>query len=155
MLAFHIEAQNAALLIRRRAHEYIFEAFEVSCPNEVVTSSLGRLERTFPGEAMVILQAQMDDATFRKPFAEMLSKMHASTPQGAYRVTKKAGEVRSEIRDAIKPKYFTEMVFAILRSMGEPADIARIHKFMRDEVLWSNVLYPWRRSPLWTVLRVS
>ncbi|KAH8699393.1 hypothetical protein GQ44DRAFT_632794 [Phaeosphaeriaceae sp. PMI808] len=155
VLAFHVKAQNAALYIRRQKHHYTFETFEVSCPNANVTGTQGRLERSLPAEAMSISTAQMGDPAFREPFVEMLVKMDALTPRDAYRVSRKANKQLAEIRDAVDPRYFTEMVFAILRGMGEAADIPRIQKHIRDEVLWSEAFAPWRRSPLWIVLRVA
>jgi hypothetical protein len=154
-LAFHIKAQNAALLIRRQEDQYVFETFEVSCPNAIVIGSQGRIQRSLPSEAITISAEQMDDPTFREPFAEILIKMDAFTPEDAYRMAKKAGAKLGEIRNAVYPRYFTEMVFGILRGMGKPADILRIRKHVRDDVIWSDALTPWRRSPLWMVLRVA
>jgi hypothetical protein len=115
----------------------------------------GRVQRSLPSEAIKISAIHMDDPTFRTPFAEMLIKLDAFTPEDAYRMAKKAGTKLGEIRNAIDPRYFTEMVFGILRGMGKPMDILRIHKHVRDDVIWSNALTPWRRSPLWMVLRVA
>ncbi|TLD29710.1 p-loop containing nucleoside triphosphate hydrolase protein [Venturia nashicola] len=155
ILVFHIKAQNAALFIRRQGDEYVFETFEVSCPNAVVMSTAGRVQRDLPSEAIAISAAQMDDPTFRTPFVEMLVKLDVFTPGDAYRKAQKAGEEQIEVRNAIDPRYFTEMVFGILRGMGEARDIHRVHKHVRDDVIWSEALAPWRRSPLWLVLRVA
>jgi hypothetical protein len=142
-------------LIRREANLYVFETFEVSCPNGTVTGNQGRLQRSLPSEAIAISAKQMNDIAFRTPFAEMLVKLDAFTPEDAYRTAKKAGEKLVEIRNAVDPRYFTEMVFGILRGMGTPADIPRTLKHVRDDVIWSAALIPWRRSPLWMVLRVA
>ncbi|KAH6696400.1 hypothetical protein BKA61DRAFT_498041 [Leptodontidium sp. MPI-SDFR-AT-0119] len=47
------------------------------------------------------------------------------------------------------------MLTGILRGIGQPVDAARIHKRTCDDVLWNNVLKPWRQSPLWLLLRVT
>lgn len=155
MLVFHIKSQNAALFVRREEDEYIFEAFEVSCPNAIVMSTAGRVRRNFPSEAITISYSQINDPTFRTTLVETLIRLDVFTPKDAYRKSKKGGKEQEEIRNAIDPCYLTEMLFGILRGMGKSRDIHRIHKHIRDDVIWSNALAPWRRSPLWLVLRVS
>lgn len=115
----------------------------------------GRVQRDLPSEAIVISAAQMNDPTFRTPFVETLVKFDAFTPEGAYRKAQKVGKEQIEIRNAIDPRYFTEMVFGVLRGTGKAKDIHQVHKHIRDDVMWSNALAPWRRSPLWLVLRVA
>jgi hypothetical protein len=53
----------------------------------------------------------------------------------------------TEIRDTVYPKLVTEMLTGILRGVGQPAHVSRIHKRTRDDVLWNDALKPWRRSP--------
>jgi hypothetical protein len=43
----------------------------------------------------------------------------------------------------------------ILHGMGKEAQINRITKRVADEVCWHSARNPWRRSPLWLVLRVA
>ncbi|QDS77180.1 hypothetical protein FKW77_001966 [Venturia effusa] len=155
VLAFHIKPQNSALFIRRADDLYVFETFEVSCPNAAIMGTLGRLQRTLPSEAVAISSTDMLDSSFRIPFTEMLIKLDSFTPENAYRSSSKAGSKMGEIRNAVDPRYFTELVFGILRGIGKPKDILRVDKNVRDDVNWSDVLHPWRRSPLWTVLRVA
>ena len=47
------------------------------------------------------------------------------------------------------------MLTGILRAVGQPREVSRIHKHARDDVLCQNTLKPWRRSPAWLVLRVA
>lgn len=95
----------------------------------------------------------VQDATFRRPFAEMLAKLDAEAPHDALPIATKAGTKSYEIRDTTSPHFITEMVMGILRGIGGPVDIPRIHKHTREEVLWSDTLKPWRRSPLWLFVR--
>lgn len=155
ILVFHIKAQNAALFIRREGDEYTFETFEVSCPNAIVMSTAGRVQRDLPSEAVAISSAQINDPTFRAPLVETLIKLDAFTPEDAYRKSKKSGGKQEEIRNAIEPHYITQFLFGILRGTGMAKDIHRVHKHVRDDVNWSNAFAPWRRSPLWLVLRVA
>ncbi|KAF2759861.1 hypothetical protein EJ05DRAFT_463267 [Pseudovirgaria hyperparasitica] len=155
VLAFNVKAQNAALLIRCHESKYIFEAFEVSCPNASVTGTKGRLNRIFPQEAIMISSSIMSDPAFRLPFSDMLVDLAKTTPEDAYKISRKAQRNLPEIRDVIDPRYFTELAFGILRGIGTPVEIPRIEKRAQDEVLWSDTYCCWRRSPLWTVLRVA
>ncbi|KAE9976350.1 hypothetical protein BLS_002095 [Venturia inaequalis] len=155
MLVFHIKAQNAALFIRREGDEYVFETFEVSSPNAVVMSTAGRVQRNLPSEAIAISSAQMNDPTFCAPFVEMLVQLDEFTPEDAYRSSRKGGGEQGEIRNAINPHYITSFLLGMLRGMGKARDIHRVDKHVRDDVIWSDALAPWRRSPLWLVLRVA
>lgn len=47
------------------------------------------------------------------------------------------------------------MLSGIIRAVGRPYDAYRVHKYTREEILWDNALLPWRRSPLWLLLRVA
>jgi hypothetical protein len=47
------------------------------------------------------------------------------------------------------------MLTGILRGIGQPLDVLRIYKRTRDDVLWDDAPKPWRRSPLWLLLRVA
>lgn len=98
---------------------------------------------------------RVDDPNFRKPFANMLAKLDILTPADAYEIVRKAEGDIGEIRHSIDPRYVTDMVFGMLRAIGSPIDGPKVYKHMRDDVLWSGVFAPWRRSPLWTVLRVA
>lgn len=68
----------------------------------------------------------------------------------------KAGIVVSSDRESSHPMFITEMLTGILRGFGQPADVKRIQKRIADDVLWAHgSAIPWRRSPLWLVIRVS
>jgi hypothetical protein len=60
-----------------------------------------------------------------------------------------------DIKDTAHPQYITEMLTGILRGLGEPANIKRICKRIGDDVLGGEGMLPWRRSPLWLLIRVA
>lgn len=43
----------------------------------------------------------------------------------------------------------------VLRGIGSPVLVSSISKNTRDEVLWDQTALPWRRSPMWLLIRVS
>jgi hypothetical protein len=120
----------------------------VSCPNAVIIGTQDRSRRSFPKKAIETSTRQMHEVTLRLSFVEMLMKLDSFTPKGAYRKAKKAGAELGEVRNAVDPRYFTELVFGILRGMGKPTEILKVHKRVRNDVILSNALTPWRRSPL-------
>ena len=156
MLAFHIRSQNAGLIVRRPSLEqFTFESFELSPTASAVMTAKGRLRRCFPGPAIAVGQDRMADGFFRKALAQLLAELDTKTPLEAWPAVSKSGSKSPEVRDSINPKFVTEMLTGILRGVGQPVDVAHIHKRTRDDVLWHNALQPWRRSPLWLLLRVA
>ena len=155
VISFHLRGQNAGLIMRKLPECYVFECFELSATSEAVTSTKGRLQRSFPGPAIAITSDRMQDLSLCKALAQMLVQLDAQSPQEAWQKVSKAGSKTSEIRETLDPKHATEMLMGILRGIGEPVDIIRISKRTRDEVMWNNALKPWRRSPLWLLIRVA
>ena len=155
VLAFHIRSQNAGLIVRRLPQQFSFESFELSPTTKAVMTTKGRLRRCFPGPAIAVSQDRVADSSFREALAQLLTELDANTPKEAWPVVKKAHSEAIEVRDSIHPKFITEMLTGILRGIGQSVDAARIHKRTRDDVLWDSAFKPWRRSPLWLMLRVA
>ncbi|KAF2490220.1 hypothetical protein BU16DRAFT_470287 [Lophium mytilinum] len=154
-LALHISAQNAALFIRKSESSTAFGSFELSPSTRMVMSCKGRLRRSIPGPAIDIPNTVLADMTFRDPVVETLVKFSSDTPYVVKPSTKKAGSTVNEIRETIDPILVTGMLTGALRAVGTPADVVRIQKNTRDDVLWDNKLRPWRRSPFWLLLRAA
>ena len=154
ILLFYIRGQNAGLIIRAAPKQFAFESFELSPTAAAVMASKGRLLRSFPGPAITLDSEKMAEPSFQEALAELLARLDINTPIESVPVVSKAGSHTTEIRDTVHPQFVTEMLTGILRGMGEPADVSRIHKRTRDDVLWKDALKPWRRSSLWLLLRV-
>lgn len=151
-----IRAQNAALLINKRGESTVHvEAFELSPPNESVTTSLGRLRRSFPGPALALDLKIFKNAGFVESAAHTLAKMSHQPVADTKSKVKKEGRQHIEDRDTTHPKVVTELFIGFLRPMCEDADVSRICKNTREEVIWRNNRSPWRRSPLWLLVRVA
>ena len=156
VFAMHIHAQNAALIVRRLdpANFVQFEVFEVSPKNADIMKTEGKLLCSYPGPAIrVPVDTFMDDC-FLQELSSFLVQMDVdildSTPTAS-----KAKSVVQEVRETVHPKYISGLLVGILRGFGQPADVNRITKRIGDEVLWRDAYKPWRRSPLWLVLRVT
>ncbi|PVH87759.1 hypothetical protein DL98DRAFT_544883 [Cadophora sp. DSE1049] len=149
VLALQITQQNAGLVIRKQAHTYSFETFELSASSRAVTTTIGRLVRRFPGLIIAVEDERVRDRNFRRHFTNCLRTLDSETldntlshPVGAF-------------RDSVHPQFATEWLPGILRGIGSPLKVSRIFKRTRDEVLWGDGSEPWRRSPRWMLIRLA
>nr|POE46995.1 hypothetical protein CFP56_00327 [Quercus suber] len=154
-IALHISAQNAGVLISKIEGNIAFEVFELSPPNSVVYSTSGRLRRTFPGCAVSIDAAIFLEDGFQAAVAHTLSRMSQQEADGMQPQVKKTGKAVDEDRDTTNPALVTELFVSFLKAAGSSIDSLSISKSTREEVLWDDARSPWRRSPLWLLLRVS
>jgi hypothetical protein len=70
--------------------------------------------------------------------------------------TKKAGSMVFEPRDTVQPALITQMLMSLLEANGNRTFPPLLKKRVRDDVSWDHSgEKPWRRSPLWLVLRVA
>ncbi|KAF8555164.1 hypothetical protein OG21DRAFT_1572590 [Imleria badia] len=154
VLAFLIRAQNVAVLFRKQKDVTIFESFEVSPKAENVMTAQGRLICSYPGPAIEIPNTVFQDDSFLSELANYLVHMNDDILDAAP-TSRKAQSTVTETRDTTHPRYITELLTGILRSVGRPADIVRIVKRIGDDVVWNNSKLPWRRSSLWLLIRVA
>lgn len=155
MIPLHIHEQNAGVILSRIETGILFEAFELCPLNHAAMSTKGRLCRYFPGPAVVIPTATFDDAEFQSTLAKTLSKMCIQKAIGMTPTVRKSKNNVQETRDTTHPRLVTELLFSMLSAFSSPANTQRIQKNTREDVLWKDALLPWRRSPLWLLVRVS
>ncbi|KAK2038276.1 hypothetical protein LZ31DRAFT_479197 [Colletotrichum somersetense] len=154
-IPLHIREQNAGVLITKAENALHVESFELSPTNKSVITTKGRLRRSFPGKAVGISLTIAREPGFYKTLAATLAKMSAQPAPDTQPKANKAGQAQDEHRDTTHPKIVTELLNAFLQSVGQPLDGTRIWKNTREEVLWKNGRFPWRRSPTWMLIRVS
>ncbi|KAI9055047.1 hypothetical protein LZ554_000013 [Drepanopeziza brunnea f. sp. 'monogermtubi'] len=150
VLALHITQQNAGLLIRKLPQRFQFESFELSAKSQVVMSTVGRLVRSFPGAAIAVDQTKVSTPGFRDVLTETLSALESEVMDES--LSKGPGHAP---RDSVSPHFVTEWLPGILRGLGSPVAISRIHKRTRDEVIFGGGPEPFRRSPRWLLLKVA
>ena len=155
VLLVPIKAQNAMLILRRTQETVVFECFEASPSADAVMGCKGSLLRTFPTHARAVNISTFDDLRFRNELAAALSKLDTEVVNEMMPQSQKAGSKMAEIRDTAHPGLVSDMLMAILASLGDPVQAQQVSKRTRDDVLWSNTLVPWRRSPLWLAIRVT
>ena len=150
----HVRAQNAAVIVRVLVDHVQFEMFEVSPPASVVTSTNGKLLCSYPGPAVQVSPEAFSNTCFLQEISSFLIQMDADMLDSTA-TTVKAGSTVREVRETAHPRYISELLVGILRGFGQPASVDRITKRIGDEALWNNAYEPWRRSPLWLVIRVA
>ena len=154
-VAVKVSAQNAAVLITRRAEELVFEAFELSAQDEHVIATKGRLVRTFPGLAVATTVSLLRDSDFTTMVVNTLSTMCSQQVSEMQPKSNKGGQEQDEERDTTHPAMVTELFMGMLAGIGEHTTVSTISKNTRDEVLWHKAKLPWRRSPMWLLIRVA
>ncbi|KAK4495018.1 hypothetical protein PRZ48_013345 [Zasmidium cellare] len=153
-VAVHVAAQNAGVLITRLERELVFEQFELSPSNEAVYMSPGRLVRKFPASAITVDAARLHQDDFTSTVAGTLSTMASQEVPGMKPESKKTGISHTEDRDSTRPAIVSELFFGMLRGIGNLHNASCISKNTRDEVIFNNARRPWRRSPMWLLVRV-
>ncbi|PHH83232.1 hypothetical protein CDD82_2843 [Ophiocordyceps australis] len=153
--AFHITAQNAGILASNSDNFVCFEFFELSPVNSQVHDTRGRLIRHFPASAIRISLETFSQSEFQAVMAKTMAKMSHQVVPGTKEKVRKAEQDHDEERDTTHPRIVTELLMSILRGMGEMTDVEGIRKNTREEVMWNTDRRPWRRSPLWLLIRVS
>jgi len=70
--------------------------------------------------------------------------------------TNKAGSSAYESRDTVDPSLISQMLMTLLEANGQHISPTLLRKRVRDDVCWADgAEKPWRRCPLWLVLRVA
>ncbi|RDH27534.1 hypothetical protein BDQ94DRAFT_163521 [Aspergillus welwitschiae] len=133
----------------------IFDAFEASPRAADVLSAKGGLLRQFPGLSVAVPACVVDEPKFCSWLAGEISRLSSETVDKMVPTTRKAGAQALEERDAIHPGMVTENHMIQLLARGTYNNWPSFDKHMRDEVNWRNSRLPWRRSPLWLVIRVT
>ena len=155
----HIRAQNAALIVRRLATAdfVLFEVFEVLPLMSAVMKTERKLLCSYPGPAIQIPADIFTDRCFSRELSSFLVQMDVDR----FGSTPITSEENSTVHESVHPRYISELLVGILRGCGgRPAVVNRITKRIGDEVLLNTSgkqgqAKPWRRSPLWLILRVT
>ncbi|KAL4918888.1 hypothetical protein BDW62DRAFT_200285 [Aspergillus aurantiobrunneus] len=97
----------------------------------------------------------VDDLAFCKYLAHSLCHLNHEVVRQMRPKAAESRECIEEIRDTNHPGLITEGLMAQLLPFGEQNAWKSFEKHMRDEVNYDDTKLPWRRSPLWFVIRVA
>ena len=152
----HIRLQNSALIVRNDGRHYHIESFETSAPAAEVLSAENALQWDFPGRAVQVPAAGFLEPAFQASLCDFLEKASIEPVKQFAAKTLKAGSNAYESRDTPSPAVIGQLLMAILEVNGIKASVISTRKRVQDDVCWSDgAENPWRRSPVWLVLRVG
>ncbi|PYH83568.1 hypothetical protein BO82DRAFT_411285 [Aspergillus uvarum CBS 121591] len=154
-LPVHVRCQNAAVLMTRHSDSIHVETFELWPRNEAVNTTVGRLQRQFPGPTFALDRAVFNEPDMQNTIAHALESMSRQPAPGTKPKVKKARQEHDENRDTTNPMMVTELFTTFLRPQCRTVDSLQVRKNTREEVLWLDTLHPWRRSALWLQVRVT
>jgi len=153
-LSLHVKKQNAGLIITKIGSKTNFEQFELSPQNASVFASAGRLVRTFPASAISISNDDLSPEAVAM-IAQTLSTLSTQAAPGMQPQSSKSGQTHDEFRDTTHPGMISEYFMSLLLPLGAFVSVSAVTKRTREEVHWSNAKLPFRRSPLWLLIRVT
>ncbi|KAH8801966.1 hypothetical protein DL96DRAFT_1475929 [Flagelloscypha sp. PMI_526] len=142
-LPLFIRKQNSCLIFRIVDASVVAEAFTVSLPNDDVTVA-------FP-----VTYLQQDE--FVTQLAAVLTQLNSEDVEGSKAHIVRAGSAVEEPRSPPSSKYILDWLVVTLSAL-EPTvapPTRSITKRTADDILWDSAYLPWRRSPLWLVLRLA
>lgn len=133
----------------------MFETFEAMPLAAAVMGSKANLRRSFPGRAILLSIDTFNDPKFIDELASFLHRLDTEQVEMVMAKTTKANSEVLEERDSANPALVNELLIAILAPYGRPFTSQIIVKRNRDDVCWKSAKLPWRRSPVWLVLKVA
>ncbi|KAL2863546.1 uncharacterized protein BJX67DRAFT_384547 [Aspergillus lucknowensis] len=156
-IALHINAQNCGGVAHydTEKENVIIDAFEASATTAAVLDALGPLVRQFPSKSVAIPVAMIDDHQFCEYLAQNVCRLESEVVRGMCPKATEAREYIEEDRDTIHPGLITEGLMVQLLAFGEHNAWKSFDKHSRDDINFENGRLPWRRSPLWFVIKVA
>ncbi|KAF8729325.1 hypothetical protein RHS02_07821, partial [Rhizoctonia solani] len=148
----YIRAQNVGIIIRKQVEYTTFEVFEAQAVAEEIMSTTGKIVRYFPGPAVQIPNSVSENHDFINEVANILSRMNKEALREA-QITRPKND--KDVSGTIHPNYFVQYFLGFLRGIGATFDPPQITKRLADEILWLDARKPWRRSPIWLIVRVA
>lgn len=118
-------------------------------------SSPGKLVRPFPGRAVEVPNSITEDVGFFAEISNLLVTMDNDVLKKSAATITKAGSEVNEDRDSAHPHLISQLFIGILRGMGKEVEPRQVVKRIADDVLWNDAHKPWRRSPVWLIVRVA
>jgi len=147
-ILLHVQAQNAGLIVTKVGTKTNFEQFELSPQNASVFKGAGRLVRTFPASAISITNVNLTPEALSM-IAQTLSTLSSQA------VSNMQPQSNHECRDSTHPGMISEYFMSLLLPIGASVSVPAITKRTREEVHRTNAKSPFRRSPLWLLIRVT
>ena len=109
----------------------------------------------FPASAVEIQNSIFDDVHFRDSLVCRLQQLHSQSISEMNSFIRKTSQHSKAVYESADPSLVTEMFMTILATFGNWIHVQQIQKRDRDDVLCSGDARPWRRSPLWLLIKIT
>ena len=153
---FYLHPQNACLILSMLPEdsEYssVISCFQPSIDNASIMSVSGELSSSYPESSYLIKNKEDINSEI---FARQIAALSKTEISEATASTVRKGQEYHEPRDVNSPKYVSEWLSAVA-SKGSPMSYYPIPivKKITDDVLWKSADLPFRRSGMWTSIKV-
>ncbi|KAL4796142.1 hypothetical protein BDV19DRAFT_398433 [Aspergillus venezuelensis] len=127
----------------------------VSSLSTAILTAPGSLICSFPGQSIALPAAMVEDIEFCKYLSHNLCRLNLEVVR---QMCPKAAEFRNcteEIRNTVHPGLITEGLMSRLLEFGEHNVFRSFEKHVQDDVNFDDGKVPWRRSPLWFLMKVA
>ncbi|KAJ6580988.1 hypothetical protein B0H19DRAFT_1113174 [Mycena capillaripes] len=159
VICFHVNCQNAGVILRRGNEEIFVEFFQASSSAALVTEAKGKLVIQYPFRPRLSLPLH---GTCITSVSALLADLDCTRMPDSLPKTMKAGGAQDELRDVGDIRYITELFGGIARGIAPVENSSQtasstvyVTKRIDDHVLWKDAFLPWRRSPKWLIVRVA
>lgn len=152
----YIGNQNSCIFVQKYSEQAEFKAsisaFQVSMKNNDIMSVACDRVLVYPQVSWYI---ENFEKFCTKEIMDQIEFLGNHKLLSAANSASKKGIEQTELRDAMKCNYVIEWLCGIV-NIGAPhcEDICFIKKKMRDNIMWKEAELPFRRSPLWTTIKV-
>ena len=150
----HVRAQNACILVSRREENILFDVFELSPQDDRVLQTKGRLVRSFPDNSCLIHKDRLLESGLIEALASHIARLSCSEVAEFRFGGSNTGTKPSTSSTPTHPGLVTDYIVSVLSALGAPTTPISITKHTREEVIYSPGGSPWRRSPIWLLIRV-
>ncbi|PVF94234.1 hypothetical protein CPB86DRAFT_53513 [Serendipita vermifera] len=155
VLPLYIAAQNAIVIFRRISEDWMtFEHFEATLPADEVMKKCKKTRMQFPTNPRLLLAWRPDVIAGLANILSYLSVDHSDEA-----LQKPSGIPRRSTPKAGSPRFISEALAGLIRGSQppdtRPCPTTYIIKRLNDHVLGRSAERPWRRSPLWLLVRVA
>ncbi|KAK6519193.1 hypothetical protein TWF281_003882 [Arthrobotrys megalospora] len=133
----------------------IFEAFEASPTSQKALEAESALQWDFPASAVSIPYSTFSAPGFQEELIGFLEQASKESIKRFAAVTAKAASGAWESRDTVDPSLITGLMMTLLEATGTHVAPNILRKRVRDDVCWNDGVNPWRRNPVWLILRVA
>ncbi|RKF57980.1 putative p-loop containing nucleoside triphosphate hydrolase [Erysiphe neolycopersici] len=156
----HLTEQNAGVTVSLQnsaeGKELLFEVSEASAKSENVLASSNALLWDFPTSAVALPLSSYFKYDLEHELATFLAQAGNESVKHVASHTNKADSQAYESRDTIDPVIISGLLMTILKGRGRKFFSPKLRKRVRDDVCWDGTgVNPWRRSPMWLLLRVA